>query len=220
MLNKASNSTDKARLRQEMRERLKSRDEAGSRAASETQISKWIHEKLLLYPGCWLSFRGFGFEPRLPTEVSGIRFAYPVISEVSESQNSMGFYRAGQETSASFQINHYGIEEPNVAVNEKGIWQEVFPEADAEVIGALVPGLAFSYAGERLGRGRGYYDRYLSFVDKERQKKSLKPLIKIGIGFSEQLVETVYSTEHDVQLDFILTDREWVFPINKGVRNG
>ena len=67
-------------------------------------------------------------------------------------------------------------------------------EVTPEVI--LVPGLAFSEKGERLGRGKGFYDKYLS------QYRG----IKIGICFSEQLIENLPSEKHDETLDYIVTD--------------
>jgi 5-formyltetrahydrofolate cyclo-ligase len=62
----------------------------------------------------------------------------------------------------------------------------------------LIPGLVFTERGERLGRGKGFYDRYLSHYLG----------IKIGICFSEQLEATLPSEKHDVTLDYIVTDRK------------
>jgi 5-formyltetrahydrofolate cyclo-ligase len=51
---------------------------------------------------------------------------------------------------------------------------------------ALVPGIGFTPGGGRLGRGKGYYDRFL---------KSLShPFLAIGIGFKEQLSLKVLPT--------------------------
>lgn len=61
----------------------------------------------------------------------------------------------------------------------------------------LVPGLAFSPSGDRLGYGGGYYDRYLS---------SHPDLLAFGLGFSEQLLPTVPHDEGDVPLDGIFLD--------------
>lgn len=62
----------------------------------------------------------------------------------------------------------------------------------------LVPGLAFDKECNRLGRGRGYYDRYLSHY------KGLK----IGVFFERQLVEKVPTEENDIKLDLIITDQK------------
>lgn len=62
----------------------------------------------------------------------------------------------------------------------------------------LVPGLAFDAAGNRLGWGKGYYDRFLA---------SLRPRpLTIGIAYDFQLLEAaVPVTPHDQKLDHIVT---------------
>lgn len=67
-------------------------------------------------------------------------------------------------------------------------------EETPEII--LIPGLAFTKTGERLGRGKGYFDRYLEHFQG----------IKIGICFECQLVADVMSEQHDVVMDFIVTE--------------
>jgi 5-formyltetrahydrofolate cyclo-ligase len=59
----------------------------------------------------------------------------------------------------------------------------------------LVPGLGFTPDGHRLGRGRGYYDRLLADV----------PGLKCGVGFDQQLVDTIPCEPHDIILDCVLT---------------
>ena len=57
---------------------------------------------------------------------------------------------------------------------------------------ALVPGVAFDAAGHRLGRGRGYYDRFLA---------SCPHIYKIGVCFPFQRVALVPTDQHDVVMD-------------------
>ena len=68
---------------------------------------------------------------------------------------------------------------------------------------ALVPGLAFDTRGGRLGRGKGYYDRFLSSVSAARlvHGAAASPFLAIGYGFLEQLVDSVPTAMHDVPLD-------------------
>ena len=83
------------------------------------------------------------------------------------------------------QIGAYGILEPV---------GEVFTDF-ASIDIAIIPGMAFDYDGHRLGRGKGYYDRFLSRV----------PYIyKIGLCFSWQMVDYVPSDEHDVMMDEVI----------------
>ena len=64
---------------------------------------------------------------------------------------------------------------------------------------ALVPGMAFDAAGHRLGRGKGYYDRFLSSHLVPRASH-LAPRI-IGVCFPFQRVPLVPSEPHDVCMD-------------------
>ena len=63
---------------------------------------------------------------------------------------------------------------------------------------ALIPGVAFDAEGHRLGRGRGYYDRFLSSY--------LSPLtshLLIGVCFDFQKVDAVPHDVHDIPVDVL-----------------
>jgi 5-formyltetrahydrofolate cyclo-ligase len=60
---------------------------------------------------------------------------------------------------------------------------------------AVIPGVAFDRLGNRLGRGKGYYDKLLPHI----------PACKVGVCFSFQLVEDVPTGELDVRMDEIIT---------------
>lgn len=60
----------------------------------------------------------------------------------------------------------------------------------------IVPGLAFDLQGHRLGRGRGYYDRFLPSTRAR----------KIGVAFRLQIVEAVPADEWDVVMDEVITE--------------
>ena len=60
----------------------------------------------------------------------------------------------------------------------------------------VVPGMAFDKKGNRLGRGKGYYDRFLS---------QLPPYIyKIGVCFDFQKFENIPAEETDVRMDCVI----------------
>jgi 5-formyltetrahydrofolate cyclo-ligase len=67
----------------------------------------------------------------------------------------------------------------------------------------VAPGLGFDRKGNRLGRGGSYYDRF--FTNKELKAP------KCGFAFSEQVVETVPVTEHDVPVGMLVTDEEVLY---------
>jgi 5-formyltetrahydrofolate cyclo-ligase len=62
----------------------------------------------------------------------------------------------------------------------------------------LVPGIAFTRAGARMGRGFGFFDRFLAH--------RAAGAIKIGIAFNFQIVESLPLEPHDVKLDLVVTD--------------
>ncbi|XP_074650246.1 5-formyltetrahydrofolate cyclo-ligase-like [Tubulanus polymorphus] len=68
----------------------------------------------------------------------------------------------------------------------------------------LVPGLAFSKDGNRCGRGRGYYDKYLQRCIDETNKTP----VTIGLAFSEQIVDDVPVTPNDFKVDAVIYPTE------------
>jgi 5-formyltetrahydrofolate cyclo-ligase len=60
----------------------------------------------------------------------------------------------------------------------------------------LVPGLAFSRNGIRLGRGAGYYDRLLAGSN----------AVKIGLTYEDRVFDWLPAEEHDVKMDYLLTE--------------
>ena len=76
-----------------------------------------------------------------------------------------------------------------------GIWlQGPFKEITPDWL--FIPGLGFDLKGARIGRGKGFYDRYL-----EHGK-----VTKIALAWSEQIVESVPVESHDCHMDFIITE--------------
>lgn len=60
----------------------------------------------------------------------------------------------------------------------------------------IVPGVAFDKNGNRIGRGKGYYDRFLcKHLDVRR----------IGICFDFQLVDNVPTEDNDIRMDEVIT---------------
>ena len=60
----------------------------------------------------------------------------------------------------------------------------------------VVPGLAFTSDGHRLGRGAGFYDRFLSTVPGYT--------VKVGVCFAFQLLPEIPHIDHDVKVDALV----------------
>jgi len=71
----------------------------------------------------------------------------------------------------------------------------------------VTPALGFDKKGNRLGRGGRYYDRFFA-------NEKLKAL-RCGFAFAEQIVEAIPVTEHDEQVDFLVTDEEIIYLSNR-----
>jgi 5-formyltetrahydrofolate cyclo-ligase len=88
-----------------------------------------------------------------------------------------------------------------------GPWSLLEPDPDlspivppSEIDLLLIPGLAFTRAGGRLGRGGGFYDRFLARVHPRA--------VKLGICFHAQLLPALPLEIHDHEVDQVVTEME------------
>ncbi len=98
----------------------------------------------------------------------------------------------------------FGIPEPDAGL-------PVFRPEEARRARVLVvtPGLAFDGRFNRLGRGKGYYDRFLRRIREAAGGANGGGNVRaVGVCFSEQLVDGVPVDGHDQPLDGLVTDRE------------
>jgi 5-formyltetrahydrofolate cyclo-ligase len=100
-----------------------------------------------------------------------------------------GNYVVGQISDVQRDLNdgNFKIREPKVSC-------PMLKMSEFELI--IVPGVAFDPSGNRLGRGRGFYDRLLA----DAQSGTL-----CGVAFEEQIVAAVPAAAHDVKMDFVAT---------------
>lgn len=64
----------------------------------------------------------------------------------------------------------------------------------------IIPGLGFDWRGARLGRGKGFYDRFLETFSG----------IKIGVGYEEIIHDSIPIEDHDICMDFVVSDQRIV----------
>ena len=90
-----------------------------------------------------------------------------------------------------FEKASYGIYEPVSGKRKKAV--------DVKNIDlVIVPGLAFDKKHNRLGRGKGYYDRFLRCLPKATPK--------IGLGFRWQIFDQIPAASRDFSLTKIITN--------------
>ncbi len=85
-------------------------------------------------------------------------------------------------------INTYGIPEP---LSKKKVYPDIL----------LIPLVAYDQGLNRLGYGGGFYDRYLSSIEKN------KKIIKIGLGYSFQKINKLPINQYDKKLDYVITEK-------------
>lgn len=105
---------------------------------------------------------------------------------ISETDMELRLYTGPQ----SLQQGAFGIMEPV---------GEVFNDYE-QIDVAVIPGMAFDAEGHRLGRGKGYYDHFLSHFS-----PLTSHLYKIGICFPWQMVDEVPTDKHDVPMDCVVS---------------
>lgn len=76
------------------------------------------------------------------------------------------------------------------------------PEGDdvrdiSEIEMVVVPAVAYDRHGNRVGRGKGYYDRLLADTR----------ALKVGVAYDFQLVDDIDTDTHDVGVDMVITDK-------------
>ncbi|MDE6369732.1 MAG: 5-formyltetrahydrofolate cyclo-ligase, partial [Muribaculaceae bacterium] len=85
------------------------------------------------------------------------------------------------------ELGSFHIEEPT--------GEDVVDVNDIELM--VIPAVAFDRKGNRLGRGKGFYDRLLSS----------SKATKIGVGYEFQLFDSIPSEPHDVAMDMVITQK-------------
>lgn len=91
------------------------------------------------------------------------------------------------------EVREHGISEPVGGITAK------LEKVDL----VLVPGLAFDEGGRRLGRGAGFYDRFLEAFRAKRGAGA----VALGVCFEAQLVGEIPSEAHDQRLDGVVTEK-------------
>lgn len=125
-----------------------------------------------------MSYQPFSNEVNISAFNSKYNCYFPVIND-----NDL-IIKKGEQ----FKLNIYGIKEP--------VGNDICKESDIDVV--IVPLIGFDEKGNRLGRGKGYYDRFL------KKTKALK----IAVGYECQKVDNLIYDENDVKMDMIITEKK------------
>lgn len=183
-----SAAEEKTHLREEMRNRIAAIP-ASMRAKEDASICQTLEKTIPV--GSTIG----GYMP-LPDETDIRSFLHTFLKNkhavyLPRYENAtITFYRI--TSLRQLTMSHMGILEPeeNARILE-----------DGTPLTVLVPGRAFDAQGNRLGRGKGGYDAWIT-----KEKDTGRPLHCIGIGYSCQLVDSVPQEPHDQRMDTVITD--------------
>lgn len=117
--------------------------------------------------------------PTINNSLSHNLIGLPIIEK-----DLLKFYQYTEMT--KLRINLFNIAEPINSV-------EIIPSI------ILTPIVAADLKGNRLGYGKGYYDKYFA-------SRASDNMIKIGICYNDQIAESIPVEPHDIRLDLIITE--------------
>ena len=190
MLNE-SLQADKKKMREAI---LRQRDAMSP--AARTSASRAILEKICALPQYGnakvvLTYMGFG------TEIE----TQPFFERVIADGKIVVLPRVDRATQTLILHSARGMSD--LLTSKYGILE---PGTDAPIVAisiidfVLMPGVAFDCNGNRLGYGRGYYDKLVSTAN--------PALARVAAGFSCQIVESVPLGPHDKKVDCVITENE------------
>ncbi len=186
---------------QEAKQALRSKGLARRAALAEADcqlLSRAIQARVLQWH-CYLTCRSVALYSAIQNEVrtddllahaleSGKKVFYPRVGE----DDSAGFFRvlAADEMRAG----RYGILEPAGTTR--------LADVEFEALTIFVPGVAFDLQGNRLGRGRGWYDRLL-------QQAGERAAI-VALAYEFQIVDAVPAGPGDQKVNYAITEKRVV----------
>ncbi len=183
---------DKTGMREWARERLRSMPAADRAAASEAlgnRLAEWQSYKIAKTVACFAgTLEEVDTEPMLRRILAdGKTLLLPYVIQGTGTDATMAM-AAVTDLEKDLAEGAFGIREPTPEARAGAA-----PEPDL----VLIPALGFDLRGGRLGKGKGFYDRYLAGMK----------AFKAGVGFDVQITEKNLPLDaHDQLMDAVLTD--------------
>ena len=136
--------------------------------------------------------RVFAFVPLASeVDISALLDVFPLALPLCVNGQDMEFVKMPRNWHEAVRKGKLGIKEPTEG-------EIVYPSVKSVI---LVPAVAFTAKGDRLGRGKGYYDRYLS---------RFPQVVSIGICRSYQVLQDLPSSKFDRKVTHLVVKGKWV----------
>ena len=88
------------------------------------------------------------------------------------------------------EIGRFGLRNP--------VGNQTLPVSSIDLV--VIPGLGFDESGNRIGRGAGFYDRFLA----DNQFSGFR----CGLAFEDQVLNTIPVSDHDMSVDLLVTENQ------------
>jgi 5-formyltetrahydrofolate cyclo-ligase len=181
---------DKAQLRHELKSRLVELTDKQRSDQSKIACQNLINTEQFQQAAVIMVFLS------LPHEVD----TTPIILHAWQQEKAVAVPKVSWQQRHMIPVEITSLE-TGLSTGEGGLQNPVTgvptPIEDIDIV--ITPGMAFDKNGNRLGRGGAYYDRFFG-------SKQLKA-VKFGFAFSQQIVDSVPVHEHDMAVDFLVTDK-------------
>ncbi|MCX7787001.1 MAG: 5-formyltetrahydrofolate cyclo-ligase [Spirochaetes bacterium] len=204
----------KQTLRNWVKEILQTLPEEYKQHASHSicQHLKQFLLSLTTLPTALLGFIPFRDEPDLTPFYGEIRRLFPHmhIGFPRMEGSHLAFHQwssspvpgMGKGGTYGWEYGPFGTIQPSPSLPQLG---KEIPWGESPIV--LVPGRVFDRHGGRIGRGKGYYDRFLRSLRQSRTDgKTNIDVLAVGICFSVQVIEGVPRTEQDEPIDHLITE--------------
>lgn len=102
-----------------------------------------------------------------------------------------------------FKIMENSFDDIKITKGKYGILENSMSDSIIEEMDLLIiPGIAFDLQGNRIGYGKGYYDRFLS----KRKANYI-----IGLAFENQIINKIPKTGYDIPVNILFTEKRIIY---------
>jgi 5-formyltetrahydrofolate cyclo-ligase len=133
----------------------------------------------------------------------GVKLYVPVVDDSNSNMRMLHL----DSLECVKEVPPFGIREPFATYSNGCSRSELFAAGDIPDL-VLLPGLGFDKSCRRLGRGGGYYDKFLVRLGEFAKGRGVPRPKLVGLSFQEQMLKMVPVDEHDQICDVVVTPSE------------
>lgn len=198
--------TEKLNLRERIKQTLREQNEDKHYCNFQSQkaLIELYNFDLFKKASCVLSFVSYGTEIKTNQLLDIILNENKMLCLPRTENEKMEFYyiNSDEDFSEQTEIGEYGITVPKF--NQDKLDLNSIP--DKTLI--IIPGLAFDERGNRLGKGKGYYDKFLAELLSTSEKEKILGIV--GYCYDFQIIDKVITEPNDIPVDYIISDKRIV----------